>query len=432
MDEWRTVRLGSVCKKIGSGATPRGGKDVYLEDGPYTLIRSQNVLNSGFSHNGLASIGERHAHELTNVEVFSDDVLLNITGDSVARVCQVDSAVLPARVNQHVAILRPDRQKLNPRFLRYWLVTPTVQALLLSLAGSGGTRKALTKGMIESLEIPVPPTQVQHDIAHILGTLDAKIELNQRISETLEEIVRALFTSWFVDFDPVRAKMASRWRSGESLRGLPAYLYDLFPDRLVDSQMGPIPERWKVGKLREVTQERRRVINPTVIEGTASYITLAHMPQQSLSLAEWSTADGAASSKFAFEERDILFGKLRPYFHKVGVAPVSGVCSTDIVVTQPRSSEWFGFILGHMSSTEFVHYTDIGSTGTRMPRTSWKTMSQYRLAIPSAILAQTFTENTRSLVDRILNHIHTSRALVHLRDTLLPKLVSGEVRVPHP
>lgn len=422
-DGWRTVRLGSVCTKIGSGATPRGGKDVYLEDGPYTLIRSQNVYNRGFSHNGLAFIGEGHAKKLKNVEVVSHDVLLNITGDSVARVCQVDSAVLPARVNQHVAIIRPDHQKLDPRFLRYWLATPTAQALLLSLAGSGGTRKALTKRMIELLEVPVPPIRVQHNIAHILGTLDDKIELNRRISETLEQTARALFKSWFVDFDPVRAKMKGRWRPSVSLPGLPATLYDLFPDRLVDSRIGPIPEGWKVGTLGDVADEYRKNIRPTQIDTTLPYLTLAHMPRRSISLAEWATAGGIASNKFAFEKGDILFGKLRPYFHKVGVAPVSGVCSTDIVVLRPRSSIWFGFVLGHTSSTEFVNYTDAAATGTRMPRTSWKTMEHYDLVKPPNTVAQAFSEAVVPMIDRIASCIHNCRAFTALRDNVLPWLI---------
>ena len=252
--QWHQVTLGDVCTKIGSGATPRGGRDVYLQEGLYTLIRSQNVYNDGFHREGLVFIGDHHANELRNVEVFEEDVLLNITGDSVARVCQVASDVLPARVNQHVAIIRPDSFNLDPGYLRYFLVSPEMQTILLSWAGSGGTRNALTKGMIESLEISLPPLSDQHAIAHVLGTLDDKIELNRRMNETLEEMVRALFKSWFVDFGPVRAKMEGRWRRGQSLPGLPADLYDLFPDRLVDSELGEIPEGWEVKELDSIAE----------------------------------------------------------------------------------------------------------------------------------------------------------------------------------
>ena len=199
-------------------------------------------------------IGERHADELKNVEIFQEDVLLNITGDSVARVCQVAPDVLPARVNQHVAIIRPDSVNLDAGYLRYCLVTPEMQTLLLSWAGSGGTRNALTKGMIESLEIPLPALSEQRAIAHVLGTLDDKIELNRRMDETLEAMARALFKSWFVDFEPVRAKMEGRWRRGESLPGLPAEHYDLFPERLVDSELGEVPAGWEVRALGEIVE----------------------------------------------------------------------------------------------------------------------------------------------------------------------------------
>ncbi len=245
--EWRDLILGEVCTKIGSGATPRGGKKTYLLEGPFALIRSQNVYNHGFHREGLAFISDNQADDLSNVEVLQEDVLLNITGDSVARVCQVDSAVLPARVNQHVAIVRADPAKLDARFLRYYLVSPYVQAMLLSWADSGSTRKALTKKMIESLEVSAPAdVSEQRAIAHILGTLDDKIELNRRMNQTLEEMARAIYKDWFVDFGPVRAKLEGREPY------LPPELWDLFPDQLVDSELGEVPEGWEVKALGEL------------------------------------------------------------------------------------------------------------------------------------------------------------------------------------
>ena len=226
---WGALRLGDICTKIGSGATPRGGKEVYLRDGPCALIRSQNVHNDHFHHDGLAFIDIQQATDLDNVEVFADDVLLNITGDSVARACQVAPDVLPARVNQHVAIVRPDTDKLLPRYLRYFLVSPETQAMLLSWAGSGGTRNALTKGMIESFNVRAPmDIAEQRAIAHILGTLDDKIALNRRMNETLEAMARALFKDWFVDFGPTRAKIEGRDPY------LAPKIWDLFPDALDD------------------------------------------------------------------------------------------------------------------------------------------------------------------------------------------------------
>jgi type I restriction enzyme S subunit len=153
------------------------------------------------------------------------------------------------------------------------------------------------------------------------------------------------------------------------------------------------------------------------------------MPKQSIALCQWETAEGLESSKFEFKKGEILFGKLRPYFHKVGVAPVDGVCSTDIVVAALKSADWFGFVLGHMSSPEFVEYTDATSTGTKMPRTSWADMARYEFALPPKPVAEAFSNIVRPSVHRIITSIYESRTLAALRDALLPKLISGKLRI---
>lgn len=152
MRNWKKNKLGKVCSKIGSGATPRGGDASYICQG-ISLIRSQNILDFTFSRDGLAFIEDIQAKELSNVEIKERDVLINITGDSVARVCQVPKEILPARVNQHVAILRTDQKQLVPEFLKYYLLANPIKELLLTYASTGATRKALTKGMLEEFEI---------------------------------------------------------------------------------------------------------------------------------------------------------------------------------------------------------------------------------------------------------------------------------------
>jgi type I restriction enzyme S subunit len=211
--------------------------------------------------------------------------------------------------------------------------------------------------------------------------------------------------------------------------GLPQPLADLFPARLVDSELGEIPEGWEVGKLGDVAEHPRRGVRPEQIKAETPYIALEHMPKQCIALSDWGTGDGLESNKFEFKRGEILFGKLRPYFHKVGVAPVDGVCSTDIVVVVPQSDSWFSFTLGHVSSTEFVDCTDAGSTGTRMPRTNWTDMARYELVLPPESVAEAYTQRVQPAVDLIIAGTHESRTLAALRDTLLPKLISGELRV---
>ena len=176
------LRLGDVCTKIGSGATPRGGKDTYKSAG-IPLIRSQNVLDYSFTTDGLAFIDDKQARLLDNARVQENDVLINITGDSVARVCMVPADYVPARVNQHVSIIRANAQKADPYYLLYSL--QLLKPHLLSIGSSGGTRNALTRQMLENLEIYLPPLSEQIKIGHTLRTLDDKIANNTTINHNL-------------------------------------------------------------------------------------------------------------------------------------------------------------------------------------------------------------------------------------------------------
>lgn len=242
------VRLREVALKIGSGATPRGGDRSYLpERSRFALVRSQNVFDRRFDSTGLAFISDQQAEGLQNAVLQPGDLLLNITGDGItfSRCCIVPSEILPACVNQHVSIIRVDPRIADPNYILSYLTQPAVKAYIESF-NAGGSRRAITKGHIESFQLALPTLSEQRAIGRIGGALDDKIESNRRINETLEALARAIFKSWFVDFDPVRAKMEGRWRCGESLPGLPTDLYDLLPDSFEDSALGRVPKRWTI------------------------------------------------------------------------------------------------------------------------------------------------------------------------------------------
>ena len=435
--EWREVTLGDMCTKIGSGATPRGGKDVYLDEGRCKLIRSQNVYNDGFHHDRLVFIGEYHANELSNVEVFEEDVLLNITGDSVARVCQVAPDVLPARVNQHVAIIRPDSVNLDAGYLRYYLASPDMQTLLLSWAGSGGTRNALTKGMIESLEIPLPPLPEQRAIAYILGTLDDKIELNRRMNETLEAMARAIFQDWFVDFGPVRAKMEGREPY------LPPELWDLFPDRLVDSELGEIPEGWEVKALGELIDMERG------LSYKGSGLSSSGVPMHNLnSIYEGGgyKYDGIKYYNGDYQPRhithpgDVIVANTEQGHDRllIGFAAIvpeclgdSGLFSHHIYRVRPKGSYALSpdFIC-QLLNTQAIHDTVSGyATGTTVNMLPVDALRIPMIVVPPTQLVKTFSAIVEVVCIRQERLIVESRTLAAQRDVLLPKLVSGEVGV---
>ena len=253
----------------------------------------------------------------------------------------------------------------------------------LKARSTGTTVLGIRQSELKKVEIPLPPLDEQNQIAHILGTLDDKIELNRQMNETLEAIARTIFKSWFVDFDPVRAKMEGRMPAG-----MDAETAALFPSAFQDSPLGKIPKGWKVSTLGEIGENVRRSVKASEIDSDELYIGLEHMPRRNIALSEWQAADEIGSNKYRFRKGEILFGKLRPYFHKVGVAPIEGVCSTDILVVQPINSEWFGIVLGLVSSDEFIAYTNAYSAGTRMPRTNWKDMSRYEIVLPQVKVSQ--------------------------------------------
>lgn len=205
------VKLADICQKIGSGATPRGGKEAYRAEG-IALVRSQNVLDFSFSSDGLAYINDEQADKLRNVELQSGDVLLNITGDSVARACLMDDDYLPGRVNQHVAIIRVDESKAVNSYLLYYLQWR--KSHLLQLASAGATRNALTKGMIEQLEIDLPSLDEQRKVVGILGSIQNKIKLNHEINDNLLRQAQALYKNRFIDLKPFNGEMPPDWQLG--------------------------------------------------------------------------------------------------------------------------------------------------------------------------------------------------------------------------
>ncbi|MBX9857071.1 MAG: restriction endonuclease subunit S [Gemmatimonadaceae bacterium] len=242
------VSLGDITTKIGSGATPKGGASAYLpKRSGFALVRSQNVFDRQFDETGLAFISDSQATGLRGVELKPGDILLNITGDGITfgRACIVPPSVLPACVNQHVSIVRVDPQRAHPGFVLAFLTHPNVKSYIESF-NAGGSRRAITKGHIESFRLPLPPLERQRAIAYILGSLDDKIELNRRMSETLEEMARALFKSWFVDFDPVRAKAEARDTK------LPLAIADRFVGALFHSELGVVPSGWDVTTIGEL------------------------------------------------------------------------------------------------------------------------------------------------------------------------------------
>ena len=287
-----------------------------------------------------------------------------------------------------------------------------------------------------SLVQPLPPLPEQRAIAHILGTLDDKIELNRRMNETLEAMARALFKAWFVDFEPVRAKMEGRWQRGQSLPGLPAHLYDLFPDRLVESELGEIPEGWRVkciGDLAEVvggsTPKTERI--EYWEGGTHHWVTpkdLSRLTVPVLLDTERKITDAglAQISSGLLPKGTVLFSSRAPIGY-LAIAEVPVAVNQGFIAMKPRPDISNLFLLrwASVAHDEIVSHAN-GSTFLEISKANFRPI---RTVVPKNEILNAFDRLSRQMYLKVVEHERESRTLAALRDTLLPKLISGELRV---
>ena len=419
VDNWQQTTLGEICNMRAGVVFPRMLQGKRSGKYPFAKVSDMNLPENAiciWSANNY--VDETDLSRLKGQPFPAGCTVFAKIGEGLKQ-NRLRFIVGPTIIDNNMMGAIPITERVDPRFFFYALSQFDFGKL-----AEGTALPYLTVEVLSTLSLHLPPLSNQRAIAHILSTIDNKIELNRQMNETLEAIARAIFKSWFVDFDPVRAKMEGRLPIG-----MDAATATLFSSAFQDSPLGKIPKGWKVGTLGEIAENVRQSVKSSEIDSDELYIGLEHMPRRSIALSEWQTADKIGSNKYRFRKGEILFGKLRPYFHKVGVAPIEGICSTDILVVQPIDSEWFGIVLGLVSSDEFIAYTNAYSAGTRMPRTNWKDMSRYEIALPPVEVSQKYTEFIRPFIERIIENIHQSHTLFQIRDALLPKLLSGEIRL---
>ena len=292
------------------------------------------------------------------------------------------------------------------------------------VTGTTNSHQRVKKPDFLHLTILFPEKNIRDKIGNLHSCLRRKLVTNKKITEYCSGYISYLYRSWFIDFDPVKAKA-----KGKLPYGMGENTAALFPDTLEDSEIGPIPTGWAVGTIHDIAKQRKDTVRPDDFGDMTPYIGLEHMPRKSIALTEWGGSAGLDSNKFRFGKRDILFGKLRPYFHKVGPAPLDGVCSTDILVIQPIDDELGGFLLPILSSENFVNFVSGISEGVGLPRTKWDHFKLYKIALPPAEIIEKFTSIVRPLLDNIESSIYESKELNYVRDELLPELMSGELSV---
>jgi len=420
---WRLVRLKDITKKIGSGATPKGGESVYLTSrGRFALIRSQNVFDRHFRSDGLAFISDKHADELQGASVNPGDILLNITGDGVtfARACQAPEDILPACVNQHVSVVRPDPARCLPGYLVSYLTHPVIKHYIESF-NAGGSRRAITKGHIESFEVPLPPVPQQQRIAGILGSLDDKIDLNRRMNETLEAMARAIFKSWFVDFDPVRAKT-----EGRQPVGIDPKISALFPWTLRDSVLGSMPEGWREGRLEDIAEVVMGSSPPgDTYNETADGVPLVNGPVEFGEVfaikRKWTTAPAKLC-----QPRDLIFCVRGSTTGRRVLADGVYCLGRGVCAIRSSSGAWC-FTRQLVNSTLGPLLAKV--TGSVFPNLNGPDLKKFAIVIPPDDLVRAYERAIGPLLELVWSNCKQSESLAAIRDALLPKLLSGEIRI---
>jgi len=446
--EWKITNFENAPLEIIDG--DRGSnyptQSEFSNKGYCLFLNAGNVTKSGFDFTNCEFISLEKDRLLRKGKLARNDVVLTTRGTVGNSAFFNDSVTFDnIRINSGMVILRAKQPDLDPRYLYLFVKSELFHSQVTALR-TGSAQPQLPIRDIYRIKILIPPLPEQRAIAHILGTLDDKIELNRRMSETLEAMARALFKAWFVDFEPVRAKRRGdhggrpRWQRGVGANhdsplqpGLPAHLYDLFPDRLVDSELGEIPEGWGVGELGQVIE-----INPPRMlrKGQcAPYLDMASMPTRGhvpLRVVERPYTSGTR-----FTNGDTLLARITPCLENGKTAFVDflapnevGWGSTEFIVLRPKPPlpAEFGYCLARDPDfREFAIQSMTGTSGRQ--RVQPEALARYLLVIPSDDVAKAFGALVEPWFRKASASERESRTLAALRDALLPKLISGQIRV---
>jgi type I restriction enzyme S subunit len=395
------LEVQDICDFVGGSQPPKEVFSNYLKEGYIRLIQIRDYKGDNF----VTYIPKELARKFCDEK----DIMIGRYGPPIFQILR------GLKGAYNVALMKavPKENILN-EYLYYFLKQDSLFKYVDGLSLRTGGQTGVDIDSLKKYPISLPSLNYQKKIVDVLSALDAKIEVNNRLNAELESIAKTIYDYWFVQFDfPNEDGKPYKASGGEMV-----YHPELKRE---------IPAGWEVKELGDISKNIRNTIKETDINPDTAYIGLEHIPRKQIFLDSWSTAFNINSAKSYFNKRDILFGKLRPYFHKVGIAFVSGVCSTDILVLNSKKDDYFGFLLMIVSSDDFINYVSSAMEGTRMPRTKWEFMKKYLFAVPPQSLARDFNEFLKPFISKMENNVSENQQLTQLRDWLLPLLMNGQI-----
>lgn len=392
--KWPTKRLDAIGVVARGRSRHRPRDAAHLYGGPYPFFQTGDIKHADLlltDYSQTYSEAGLEQSKLWPAGTLCITIAANIADTAILGI----DACFPDSVIGFIA----DQTQCDARFIKYQF---DVIRRRYQQVSQGAAQDNLSQEKLLSFDLEVPPLEVQKSVADVLSTYSGLIAVNRRRMALLEEAARLLYREWFVRF---------RFPGHERVR----------------VECG-VPAGWEPKTLGDVCAEVRDAVLPTGLEPDTPYIGLEHIPRRSISLVEWGTSEAVSSTKHRYNTGDILFGKIRPYFHKVGVAFTDGVASSDAIVIRPHSDELRALVLMTVSSDKFVaEASQTMREGSKMPRADWKLMTKYPVALPPPGLLDSFSGVIDSITSQLRNLCFQNRKLQSARDLLLPRLLSGEI-----
>jgi len=398
MNQWKKVKLGDLCKRVTSGGTPKSSNNAFYNPPTIPWLKTKEVnycrireTETYISEEGLNNSSAKL------IEPNSIIVAMYGQGDTAGRVA---INKIPLTTNQACCNLTINQDIADYEFVYYQLCT--LYAKMVSLK-SGAAQPNLNAVIIKSLSISLPPLPTQHRIAAILSRYDSLIENYQRQIKLLEEAAQRLYKQWFVDLK------------------FPGYEKTVFVDG--------IPQGWEKGILDNIAFESGKKVDKKTRNSYKYYLPIDCLPKHSLTYLNPANINLAESSLVSFEENDIIFGAMRPYFHKVCFAQTRGLTRTTCFVLNSREKEYYEYLLMLLFDDSTVKHATSISVGTTMPYTRWKELKKMGIIIPTKDIATSFGQIINRITDILKKLSLQIRHLTEARDRLLPKLMNGEIEV---
>lgn len=417
--EWRDTTLGEVTDFLSGGTPSKDRLDYWVGSVPWVSAKDMKRFRLDDSEDHVSEDAVANGTKL----VPAGSVLLLARGMTLLNDIPICVISGPMTFNQDVKALRPKPLVRND-YLPYLLLGNKDRLLsLVDLAGHGTGR--LNTDELKALDVTLPPLPEQRAIAHILGTLDDKIELNRRMNETLEAMARTLFKSWFVDFDPVRAKAEGR------NPGLPQPLADLFPDSFEDSELGEIPMGWRLETLASFASLNPESWTKDTRPDTIEYVDLSNTKWGRIeAVTRYKQEDAPSRSQRVLRPGDTIIGTVRPGNGSYALVSDDGLTgSTGFAVLRPLRAEYGEAVYLAATAAENIERLSHLADGAAYPAVRPEVVAATQVVKPTDEVAGRFSQVAGALLTKIAENDRESRTLAALRDTLLPKLISGELRV---